>query len=324
MSKRDYYEVLGVSRDATDTEIKKSFRRIARELHPDVNGDDPDAEEKFKEAAEAYEVLSDPQQKQTYDAYGHEGVRSGGFNSQAQGFSSVEDLFGAFFGGGGFGGGRRDPRGDRRGGAGELRSVANTAFGQMVRATPCDKCRGEGKIAETPCKVCSGLGRKHTEKSWKVDVPAGIESGQRIRIAGAGHAGEPGAPAGDLYVEVGVNERDGMIRDGQDLITVVAIDVTKAMTGETIEVETLDGSEEIEAKAGTQPGAETALKGKGLPRLGSSRRRGDHRFVFKVIVPANLDEDQISLVEQLDGSLTDENRSTEDSGLFARMRRAWS
>ena len=109
MSKRDYYEVLGVSRDATDTEIKKSFRRIARELHPDVNGDDPDAEEKFKEAAEAYEVLSDPQQKQTYDAYGHAGVRSGGFNSQAQGFSSVEDLFGAFFGGGGFGGGRRGP-----------------------------------------------------------------------------------------------------------------------------------------------------------------------------------------------------------------------
>lgn len=372
MSKRDYYEVLGVSRDATDTEIKKSFRRIARELHPDVNGDDPDAEEKFKEAAEAYEVLSDPQQKQTYDAYGHEGVRSGGFNSQAQGFSSVEDLFGAFFGGGGFGGGRRGPAPgadigvaididladvltgverevefeavancehchgngaepgtpiktcDKCGGAGELRSVANTAFGQMVRATPCDKCRGEGKIAETPCKVCSGLGRKHTEKSWKVDVPAGIESGQRIRIAGAGHAGEPGAPAGDLYVEVGVNERDGMIRDGQDLITVVPIDVTKAMTGETIEVETLDGSEEIEAKAGTQPGAETALKGKGLPRLGSSRRRGDHRFVFKVIVPANLDEDQISLVEQLDGSLTDENRSTEDSGLFARMRRAWS
>lgn len=372
MSRRDYYEVLGVPRGATAQEIKKSFRGIARELHPDVNGHDPEAEEKFKEAAEAYEVLSDDEQRRTYDAYGHDGLKSGGFSSRAQGFGSIDDLFSAFFGGGGGGFGQRGPaagadvgtgveieledvltgierevefevvancehcRGngaepgtpittcDRCDGTGELRSVANTAFGQMVRATPCDRCNGDGKVAETPCGECSGLGRRHTDKSWKVDIPAGIETGQRIRISGAGHAGEPGAPAGDLYVEVTVAEREGMLRDGQDLITVVPVDATAAMAGETIEVETLDGPEEIGLEPGTQPGAETVLRGKGLPRLGSSRRRGNHRFVFNVVIPANLSEDQLRLVGELDQSLGEENRRPEESGLFSRMRRAWT
>ena len=129
-------------------------------------------------------------------------------------------------------------------------------------------------------------------------MPAGIESGQRIRIAGAGHAGEPGAPSGDLYVEVAVAERENMIRDGKDLITVVPVDATKAISGDTVEVETLDGDDEIEIPPGTQPGAETALKGKGLPQLGTSKRRGNHRFVFNVVIPANLSEEQLKLVER--------------------------
>jgi molecular chaperone DnaJ len=372
MSKRDYYEVLGVSRGATDQEIKKAFRGIARELHPDVNGHDPEAEEKFKEVAEAYEVLSDDERRRTYDAYGHDGLRSGGFSSQAQGFGSIDDLFSAFFGGAGGGFGRRGPAAgadvgaaveieledvltgverevefdvvancehchgngaepgtpiktcDRCDGTGELRTVANTAFGQMVRAAPCDRCGGDGRVAETPCAECSGLGRRHTTKTWKVDVPAGIESGQRIRISGAGHAGEPGAPAGDLYVEVSVAERDGMIRDGEDLITVVPVDATSAMVGRQIEVETLDGPDEITLEPGTQPGAETALKGRGLPRLGSTRRRGNHRFVFNVVIPANLTDDQLDMAGRLDQSLTEENRRPEESGLFSRMRRAWT
>ncbi|MDQ2699961.1 MAG: molecular chaperone DnaJ [Actinomycetota bacterium] len=372
MSSRDYYEVLGVSRSATDQEIKKAFRKIARELHPDVNGHDPEAEEKFKEAAEAYEVLSDEKQRQTYDQYGQDGLRSGGFSSQAQGFGSIDDLFSAFFGGGSGGGfgGRRGPspgadvgvaieieledvleglekeidfevvdtcehchgNGAEPGtpirtcekcdGQGELRAVANTAFGQMVRAVPCDVCHGDGRVAETPCAVCSGLGRNHTRKTMKVDVPSGIESGQRIRIAGAGHAGEPGAPSGDLYVEVTVAEREDMIRDGKDLITVIPVDATKAISGDTIEVETLDGKDEIEVPSGTQPGAETSLKGKGLPQLGTSRRRGNHRFVFNVVIPANLSADQLKLVEELDESLTEDNRHPKESGLFGRFRRA--
>jgi len=156
----------------------------------------------------------------------------------------------------------------------------------------------------------------------KVDVPSGIESGQRIRIAGAGHAGEPGAPSGDLYVEVSVAERENMIRDGKDLITVVPVDATKAISGDTIEVETLDGEDEIEIPAGTQPGAETTLKGKGLPQLGTSKRRGNHRFVFNVVIPANLSEEQLKLVDDLDGTLTEENRRPKESGLFGRFRRS--
>ncbi len=373
MSTRDYYEVLGVSRSASDQEIKKSFRKIARELHPDVNGHDPEAEDKFKEAAEAYEVLSDEKQRQTYDQYGQDGLRSGGFSSQAQGFGSIDDLFSAFFGGGGGGGGGFGRRGPAPGadvgvgieiglegvlegvskdvefdvvatcehchgngaepgtpihtcekcdGAGELRSVANTAFGQMVRAVPCDVCHGEGKVPETPCGVCTGLGRSHTSKTLKVDVPAGIESGQRIRISGAGHAGEPGAPSGDLYVEVAVAERENMIRDGKDLITVIPVDATRAMSGDSVEVETLEGEDEIEIPAGTQPGAETALKGKGLPQLGTSKRRGNHRFVFNVVIPANLSEQQLKFVDDLDGTLTEENRRPKESGLFGRFRRS--
>ena len=367
--KRDYYEILGVSREASAQEIKKAFRRVARELHPDVNDHDPAAEDKFKQAAEAYEVLSDDERRQTYDQFGHDGLRSGGYQSRAQGFGSIDDLFSAFFGGG-FGGARGPAPGadigaeveieledvldgttrevefeavancehchgngaepgtpittcDRCGGSGELRSVANTAFGQMVRATPCDRCHGDGKVAEEPCKVCSGLGRRHSRKKHRIDIPAGIESGQRIRIGGAGHAGETGAPPGDLYVEVMVAYRDGMVRDGQDLITVVPVDATAAMVSDTIEVETLDGQDEIELPAGTQPGAETRLKGKGLPRLGSSRRRGDHRFVFNVIIPANLSEQQQRLAAELDETLTDENREPKESGIFSRMRRAF-
>ena len=372
MSKRDYYEVLGVARGADQTEIKKSFRGIARKLHPDVNGHDPEAEEKFKEVAEAYEVLSDEEKRATYDRHGHDGLRSGGFSSQAQGFGSVDDLFSAFFGGSSQGFGRRGPapgadvgasadiqledvlegarrevefdvvatcehcRGngaepgtpihtcERCEGSGELRTIANTAFGQMVRATPCDTCHGDGRVAETPCAECSGLGRRHTSKTWQVDIPAGIETGQRMRISGAGHAGEPGAPAGDLYVEVTVAEKENMMRDGQDLITVVPLDATKAMIGETIEVETLDGTEEIEVEPGTQPGAETRLKGKGLPRVGGSKRRGIHRFVFNVVVPANLSDEQLRMASELDQTIGVGNRHEEESGLFSRMRRAWS
>ncbi len=372
MSKRDYYEVLGISRDATDQEIKKRFRRVARELHPDVNGQDPDAEEKFKEAAEAYEVLSDPEKKATYDRYGHDGLGSSGFQSRAQGFGSIDDLFSAFFGGGGFGGSRGPAPGadigvaveigledvlegtsrevefdavarcehchgngaepgtpirtcDTCGGTGEIRTVASTAFGQMVRAMPCDRCHGDGRVAETPCAECSGLGRRHTTKRHRIDIPAGIESGQRIRIAGAGHAGEAGAPPGDLYVEVTVTEPENMHRDGQDLISVIPVDATRAMLGDRIEVETLEGTGEIELHAGTQPGAEARLKGKGLPRLGRSGRRGDHRFVFRVVVPSALSDDQRRLAGELDDSLTDGNRDQDHgSGIFSRVKRAFT
>jgi molecular chaperone DnaJ len=372
---RDYYEVLGVSRDADGTEIKKAFRRLARELHPDVNDHDPEAEEKFKEAAAAYEVLSDAEQRRTYDAYGHEGLRSGGFDPGA-GFGSIDDILQAFFGGGGGGGGfgfggRRGPApggdlaaeveielaevatGARRevtydvvgscehchgngaepgtpirtcercGGAGELRQVTRTPFGQMVRAAPCDACGGAGKIPETPCETCGGSGRTRQSRTSAIEVPAGIEDGQRMRITGAGHAGEAGAPAGDLYVEVRVAEDERFEREGSDLVSTVSLPATEAMLGTKVTVPTLDGEEEIEVEPGTQPGTEKVLRGAGLPRL-NSRRRGNQRIVLDVFVPTNLSDEQRELAERLDESLEDGNlEPRHGEGLFSRVRRAF-
>jgi molecular chaperone DnaJ len=368
---RDYYEVLGVSREASETEIKKSFRRLARELHPDVN-QEPDAEERFKEAAEAYEVLSDAERRRTYDAYGHEGLRSGGFDPGA-GFGSIDDILQAFFGGGGgFGfGGRRGPAGggdiavavevelaevatgvrreitydavapcehchgngaepgtpittcERCGGAGELRQVARTPFGQMVRATACDACGGAGKIPQQPCETCGGGGRTRQSRTSAIEVPAGIEDGQRMRITGAGHAGEAGAPPGDLYVEVGVAEDERFERDGSDLISTVSIPATEAMLGTTVTVATLEGEEEIEVEAGTQPGTEKVLRGLGLPRL-NGRRRGSQRVILDVFVPTNLNAEQREIAERLDESLEDDNLAPRHGGgLFSRVRRAF-
>jgi molecular chaperone DnaJ len=374
---RDYYEVLGVSRDADETEVKKAFRRLARELHPDVNAHDPDAEEKFKEAAEAYEVLSDADRRQTYDAYGHEGLRSGGFDPGAQNFGSFEDLFSSLFGSagtGGFGfaggGGGPAPGGDllvsleldlsevvdgaarevsyeavgacehcrgngaepgtpisqceKCNGAGQLRSVARTPFGQMVRAVTCDRCNGAGKVPETPCGTCGGSGRTRGLQTKTIEVPAGIEDGQRLRVSGAGHAGQPGAPAGDLYVEIAVAEDERFRREGTDLVHVVSIAATAAMLGTTIAVPTLDGDEEVVLPPGTQPGHGETLKGLGLPRLGN-RRRGNQRVVVDVLVPVNLSEEQRDLAARLDDSLEPENLDPgRGEGIFSRVRRAFS
>lgn len=372
---RDYYEVLGVGREAGEAEIKKAFRGLARELHPDVNGHDPEAEAKFKEAAEAYEVLSDAERRRTYDSYGHEGLRSGGYDPRASGFGSIDDIFQAFFGGSqgfGFGGGgragpmagadvalaieielaevatgvRRELRYDavgacehchgngaepgtpistceRCGGAGQLRAVSNTPFGQMVRAVSCDVCHGDGKVAETPCETCGGNGRTPGERVREVEIPAGIEAGQRLRVQGAGHAGEPGAPAGDLYVEVDVVADERFQRDGTDLVSVVSIPATEAMLGTAVTVPTLDGEQEIEVAPGTQPGHEELLRGAGLPQLGG-RKRGNQRVVFEVIVPTNLSEEQRETVARLDGSLGPENLEPQHGdGIFGRVRRAF-
>src|SRR5215218_9260958 len=220
---RDYYDILGVDRGADDAQIKKAFRRLARELHPDVNAHDPDAEAKFKEAAEAYEVLSDAERRRTYDAYGHDGLRSGGFQSNFGDFGgSISDLFGAFFGQGGdvalavqisladaargtsvevtydatatcetcHGNGAEPGTPivtcDKCGGAGQIQAVQRTRFGQMVRTALCDKCSGDGRIAEQPCHTCEGRGMIVTQRHVKVDIPAGIADGQRMRVTGRG------------------------------------------------------------------------------------------------------------------------------------------
>src|SRR5436305_8360075 len=277
---RDPYEVLGVARDADDATIKKSFRRLARELHPDVNSSET-AEEDFKEAAEAYEILSDAERRATYDRYGFEGLRSGGYApADFSTFGSLGDIFDAFFGAGAFGGGGRGMAvqgGDvavavevsleeaahgaahevsfdaiarcqrchgngaepgtpietcsRCGGAGRLQAVTRTPFGQVVRSVECDVCGGDGRVAKEPCHECRGRGRKVQRRPLKVDVPAGVADGQRIRLSGRGHEGEFGGPPGDLYVQVRVREDERFLREGDDLITVVDVPAPLAALG---------------------------------------------------------------------------------------------
>ncbi len=372
--KRDPYEVLGVSRQASDQEIKKTFRKLARELHPDVNSHDPEAEEKFKAAAEAYEILSDPERRSVYDRYGHEGLSSSGFHSTFQGFGSFGDIFDAFFGGG-------DPFGSGRGrqgavqggdvavqaevslhdaargttvqveyervgmcehckgngaepgtpidtcgrcdGTGELRTVARTAFGQIVRSQVCDVCMGDGKTAQVPCEECGGRGRKAVRTQLEVTVPAGIADDQRIRLTGHGHAGERGGPAGDLYVLVRVRPDERFVREGNDLITVVDVSAPDAALGTTVKVATLDGEEEVEVAPGTQPGELITLKGRGMPAL-QRGRTGDQIVVVNVVVPRNLSAEQRDMLERLSATLDARNLEAANAeGLFAKVKRAF-
>jgi molecular chaperone DnaJ len=375
---RDYYEVLGVSRDAGDTEIKKAFRKLARELHPDVNSHDPDAESKFKEAAEAYEVLSDADRRATYDRYGHEGLRTGGYSPNFEGFGSVADIFEAFFGGSGgsggfgniFGGGAAGGpaqggdvsvgaevtlqqastgaavevayeavarcehcRGNgaepgtpietcpKCGGAGQLRAVSRTPFGQVVRAAACDMCGGDGRVAKDPCHECGGRGRKVERVKVSVDVPAGIDDGQRIRITGRGHAGDHGGSAGDLYVQVRVREDPRFVRSQDDLVTVVDVAAPLAALGTTVQVPTIDGETELEIPAGIQPNETLTIRGQGMPAL-RGRRHGDLRVVVNVVVPRHLKREQRELLEQLSESLTEHNLRT-DEGVLGKLKRAF-
>jgi molecular chaperone DnaJ len=362
---RDPYEVLGVARDASEQEIKRRFRRLARELHPDVNAHDPQAEEKFKEAAEAHEILSDPERRATYDRFGHEGLRAGGFAPNFDAFSSISDLFNAFFGAGAAqagpaqGGdvgvrvevelldaargttlevafeaiercGRCHGNGAepgtpietcrRCGGAGQLQSVTRTPFGQMVRTTVCDVCHGDGRTAAEPCRECRGRGRLAQRRHLDVEVPAGIADGQRIRLAGQGHAGEAGAPAGDLYVIVGVREDPRFLREGDDLITALDVPAPLAALGASVEVPTLEGASTVELPAGTQPGEMLTLRGEGMPSLRRGRR-GDLRVVINVVIPRRLTAEQRQLLERFHETLEEENLTSHES-VFAKLRRA--
>ena len=373
---RDYYETLGVGRDADDAEIKKAFRKLARELHPDVNAHDPDAEEKFKEAAGAYEVLSDPERRRLYDSYGEEGLRGRGYAPDMDAFGSVSDLFSAIFGQGGFeaafgtGGGRRGRGGGTQGGdvvsratidladsargiqvqvsyeaaapcstchgngaepgtpivacancggSGQLQRVARTAFGQLVRTAICDVCGGDGRVPETPCHECEGAGIVREQRRVAVDIPPGIADGQRIRLTRRGHAGQGGGPPGDLYVVVRVREDERFLRDGEDLITVVDVAAPLAALGTTVEVPTLEGPVPLEVPAGTQPGEQIVLRGRGLPPL-SRGRTGDLRVVVNVATPRRLSRAQRDLLERFADTITDDNTRS-DEGMLAKLKR---
>lgn len=365
--KRDYYEVLGVERTADEDQIKKAFRRRARELHPDVNPDDPSAESRFKEAAEAYEVLSSPETRQMYDRYGHEGLSQRAGATNFNDFGSFQDLFDAVFGGGDMFGrsGQSSGQGEDLGiqvsisfvesavgvdrdlafdgidvcgacsgqghpagtpvdpcvtcaGQGQVRQVSRGPFGQFVRAQVCGACQGSGRIPRERCSSCRGEGRVKAPRTHTVSIPAGIFSGQQIRVTGAGHAGSRGGPAGDLYVEVVVQEDARFWRDELDVVSRLEVPVTDAMLGTSMAVATVFGEESVELHPGTQSGEQVVLRGKGFPAV-QGRGQGDHRVIVDVRIPRAESDDARAIVEQLTEVL-DERAYRDDGGFFDRLR----
>ena len=381
MSKRDFYEVLGLAKGASEDEIKKAYRKKAKELHPDRNTEDPEAETKFKEVSEAYEILKDPQKKAAYDQFGHAafdgggpgpgggggGFRPGAGASDFGAFSDVfEDLFGEFMGGG-------RGRGRGRGGAARgsdlrynLRVTLNEAFtgksetleiptsvrcdvcegtgaegGSPPAACPtcsgmgkvraqqgfftiertCPTCAGRGTVIEDPCKACGGQGRVRRERRLKVDIPAGVETGTRIRLAGEGEAGLAGGPPGDLYIFVEVAPHPIFDREGLDLHCRIPVPMTTAALGGEIEAPLLDGGRSrVKVPAGVQSGKQLRLREKGMPSLRGGRR-GDLYLELAVETPVNLSARQKELLKEF-ADASDEN-SPSSTDFFSRVKQFW-
>jgi molecular chaperone DnaJ len=366
---RDYYELLGVERNASEAEIKRAFRRLARELHPDVS-EAPDADERFREVVEAYEVLSKTETRDLYDRYGHAGLRSGGFDPGHVDFGSLADLFSAFFGDeilGGRGRGGRARGADlaaiveidlaeaARGvsrevpfevavtctrcggdgaepgseistcptcnGSGRLQQVTRSVFGEFVRTQTCPTCSGSGRRIEQPCSECRGAGRVVEERTVTVEIPPGIHHGQRIRLSGEGHAGLLGGRAGDVLVEVRIRADERFVREGDDVYTTVDLTFTQAALGATVQIRTLDGDEDLELAAGTQPGEIVVLKGRGMPVL-QGFGRGDQRILVNVRVPRRLNDEQRRLLREFDEH-TDERTYGKSEGLLGKLKSAF-
>jgi molecular chaperone DnaJ len=347
MSKRDYYEILEVTKTASDQEIKASYRKLAIKHHPDKNPGDHEAEDKFKEAAEAYSVLSDNEKRARYDRFGHSGV-GGGAGGYDPGFTNIEDIFDMFgfgdmFGGGARGGSRRstaqrgsdlrydleitleeaatgkaeqmriprletceecDGAGAEKGtkpetcttceGSGQVRY--QQGFFSVARV--CSTCRGTGKIIKSPCKNCRGEGRVEKTKDLEIKIPAGVETGSRLRVVGEGEGGLGGGQSGDLYVVLHVAEHENFERQGANLYASVPVSFAQAALGAEIEVKTLDGEEKLKVPAGTQTGTVFRLKNQGMPVLGG-RGKGDLFVAVSLVTPKTLTREQRKILEQL-------------------------
>ncbi len=350
----DYYEILGVSKDADKSEIKSAFRKKARQLHPDVNKA-PDAEEKFKELGKAYEILSDDEKRATYDRYGEDGLNNAGFNTQgpfASGFGDLGDIFESFFGDFGFGGGarQRDPNApvagdDLRldveltfeeavygvtkevkighleacdeckgtgakagtspvtcsvcGGTGKVHHTTSTVLGQFTQVSACPKCHGTGKIIESPCEKCHGKGQVEVEKKLELKIPAGVDTGSKMRLSGEGDAGLRGGPAGDLYIVLHVKPSDYYHREGLNIITRLDITPAQAVLGDNIYVQTIDGDKKLNIPAGIQTGTTLKLAGHGVPHVQKPSYKGDHIVLVNIKTPTNLTDEEKSLYKRL-------------------------
>jgi molecular chaperone DnaJ len=372
----DYYDLLGVRRDASVDEIKRAYRQRARELHPDANPGDPSAEERFKEVARAYEVLSDPDQRARYDRYGEAGVSgpaAGGFDpfGGMGGMGGLGDLFESVFGMSGFGGGPAGPpRGQdleatvdltfeeavfgatapvtvrtavtcvicsgsgagggtspvtclECGGSGQVRRVRQSLLGQMVTTGVCPRCSGLGQVIATPCPTCRGDGRTIEERTYQVDVPAGVDSGATLRLAGRGAVGLRRGPAGDLYLHLRVRPHPTFRRDGDDLVADAPVGLAQAALGAHLPFSTLEGDEiELVVPAGTQSGRQLRFRGKGVPAL-HGRGRGDLRVVLRVDTPAELSEVEAQLLRDY-AEARGEEIDPPPKGLFQKIKSAFS
>ncbi len=372
MTDRDYYEILGVSRNARPDELKSAFRRLARQYHPDVN-DSPDAEEKFKELNEAYAVLSDEQRRAAYDRFGHAGVRgAGGATDFTVDFSDFADIFGDLFGFGGFGrSSRRARNAPRRGadlryrvdldfeeaifgiekeieivrdevcetcsgsgaepgtspvrcsncnGSGEVRQSRQTIFGSMVQVTTCPTCGGQGETITSPCHTCRGRGLERKTRSKVLTIPAGVDNGTQIRLAGEGQPGMNGGPNGNLFVQINVRGHKFFRRRDNDILLDLNVNIAQATLGAEVEVPTVDGPAVLKIPSGTQPGKVLKMRGKGVPRL-RSNSRGDQLVIVNVEVPTRLSGEQRELFEKLAESLGSEV-SPQERGFLDWLREA--
>lgn len=381
--KRDYYEVLGLQKGASEADIKKAFKTMARKYHPDLHPGDKEAEEKFKEINEAYSVLNDPEKKARYDQFGHAGVDpnygaggEGGFGGFSGGFSDVGDIFDSIFGGfGGFGGGRStaaSANAPRRGGdintsitidfmeacqgvrkkvrinhfeqcptchgsgkdantvettctacngTGSVKINQRTPFGVISSQKVCSKCGGRGKIVTNPCKTCNGGGRVRKQKELEINIPAGIDNDQVLRVGGQGDAGLNGGPAGDLNVAISVRKHDLFNRRGNDIYCEIPITYAQAVLGAEITVPTIDGKVAYTIAEGTQTGTTFRLRGKGVKYINRDAH-GDQYVTVNVEVPKKLTKKQKDLLKDFDASLDEKNHQKRTS-FFKKLKEKW-
>jgi molecular chaperone DnaJ len=349
---RDYYEILGVARNADKEDIKRSYRRLARKYHPDVNKEDG-ADERFKEINRAYEVLSEPDSRARYDRFGEAGVSgaSGGGYQDFGDMGGFADIFESFFSG--FAGGGQQPRrrsGPTRGndlrvdqkldfreaifggekqinvshletcsncggsgakpgtkprtcstcsGSGQVRRATRTPFGSFTQVSTCPTCNGTGQTIEEKCEVCGGQGLNQVTKKLKITIPAGVDSGTRLRVSGEGDAGQKGGPPGDLYVYLFVQADTEFEREGINILSEIKIGYLQAILGDKITINTVDGKKPLTIPAGTQPGTVLTLESLGVPKLGNPVARGDHLITIKVDIPTKLNSEEREVLEKL-------------------------
>lgn len=364
----DHYQTLGVTRGATDDEIKRAYKKLARTYHPDLNPGDQDAEAAFKRVSAAYEVLRDPERRANYDRWGEDGPPRDPFGGAGFG-----DIFDAFFGGGSmFGGGERrtgPPRGEdleahvdlelddavfggerevtvrtavhcddcessgaasgtraatcgECSGTGQVRRVRQSVLGQMVTSSPCGQCGGAGEVIDQPCATCQGNGRTIEDRTYAVQVPAGVDDGSTLRLSGRGAVGPRGGPSGDLYVRVRISPHPTFRREGDDLVHDFFISFAQAVLGAELEYETLDGLETLVIPPATESGTEFRMRGRGVPHV-RGRGRGDLRVRVFIDVPDDLDADQEALLRDF-AARRGESVAEPGSGLFGRIKSAFS